>query len=46
MGGFKIKLVIDTLLYLISLLNENDRISLVLFDNSVRILCGLIRISE
>jgi hypothetical protein len=45
MEGVKIMLVIETLLYLVGLLNENDRISLVLFEESVEILCGLERLT-
>lgn len=35
MSGEKIKLVKETLNYLLTILNENDRLSIVIFDDTV-----------
>ena len=46
MEGPKIKLLINTLKYLIDLLDENDRISIVRFSNAGKRLTRLVRVSE
>jgi Mg-chelatase subunit ChlD len=46
MGGQKIDLVKQTLLYIIDLLNENDRLSLITFTGSANKLAHLVRVNE
>ena len=46
MGGEKIKLVRDTLMCLLELLKDNDRICLIEFASSARRLCPLTSVSE
>lgn len=46
MAGAKIKLVQDTLKYLLELLNENDRLCLVLFESSATRLSPLYRLTK
>lgn len=41
MAGTKIELVIDTLLYLLQLLNEYDRLCLITFNTTAERLCPL-----
>jgi Mg-chelatase subunit ChlD len=41
MGGEKIKLVVETLLFIIDEMQETDRLSLIAFDNQSEILAGL-----
>ena len=46
MGGEKIKLVRETLLFIVDELKEIDRLSLVVFDNKVEILTNLMPVTE
>jgi uncharacterized protein YegL len=43
MGGAKIELLRKTLQFVVSVLKESDRVSIVEFDDSVNALCGLTR---
>jgi uncharacterized protein YegL len=45
MAGAKINLVIDTLLYLLKLLDENDRLCLITFNNNAERICPLMTVS-
>lgn len=46
MSGEKMKLVIATLNYLLTILNENDRLSIVIFDDTVQRLNPLQRMNK
>lgn len=46
MAGKKIDLVKNALKQLIELLNENDRISLVIFDHEAQVLCPLKKVTK
>lgn len=46
MGGQKIKLVVETLLFIIDQMQEMDRLSLIAFDNKSEILAGLTPMTE
>lgn len=43
MGGAKIELLRKTLQFVVSVLKDSDRVSIVEFDDSVKVLCGLTR---
>lgn len=44
MSGKKIQLVRETLMYLLELLKDNDRLSIVLFSGSARRMFPLVRV--
>ena len=46
MAGKKIEYVRETLKYMLTLLQENDRLCLIIFDDRVNVLTGLVRVSE
>jgi len=46
MSGEKIKLVKDSLNYLVSILEQNDRLALVVFDNALQTLNNFLTITE
>jgi len=46
MQGEKIQLVKDTFKYLLELLSENDRLSIIIFDDTVKKLTPLLRMTE
>lgn len=46
MSGEKIKLVRETLKYLVDLMGENDRLSLILFESTASRLCPLLRVTS
>ena len=46
MAGEKIKLVKESLYYLLEIMNENDKLCLILFNNTAQAITNLINVSK